>query len=495
MGRYQAARHGKGDRMTRVWLFPVMWVSVVAGAVEPPAPYGPVPSERQLAWHALEYYGFVHYTVNAFTDKEWGYGDEDPAIFNPTDPDVRQWARVAREAGMKGLILTAKHHDGFCLWPSRYTEHSIKDSPYKNGQGDIVRELSDACREEGILFGVYLSPWDRNHPEYARPAYVEYYQNQLRELLTGYGPLFEVWFDGANGGDGWYGGAREKRTIPADYYQWDKVYGIVRELQPNAVMFGGPDIRWVGNESGFAGDPCWHTFDPDRPAADPLEALQHGHADGPKWLPAEVDVSIRPGWFYHEKEDRAVKSPARLMKIYYESVGRGASLLLNLPPDRRGRIHERDVESLMGFRALREQVFSDNLARRARLAASSTRGNEDRFGVLNLTDERVDTYWATDDDVRKASVTLDFGKAIRFDHVVIQEHIALGQRIRRFSVEAERGGNHWEPVADGTSVGWKRIVKFQPCKSRRLRVSFESDACPVVSEIAVYAGPDAQAKK
>ena len=269
--------------MTRVWMLSVLCACAVAGAVEPPAPYGPVPTERQLAWHALEYYGFIHYTVNAFTDKEWGYGDEDPAIFNPTDPDVHQWARVAREAGMKGLILTAKHHDGFCLWPSQYTEHSIKNSPYRNGQGDMVRELAEACREEGILFGVYLSPWDRNHPEYARPAYVKYYQNQLRELLTGYGPLFEVWFDGANGGDGWYGGAREKRTIPPDYYQWDKVYTMVRELQPNAVMFNGPDIRWVGNESGFAGDPCWHTFDPDRPAADPLEALQHGHPDGPKW--------------------------------------------------------------------------------------------------------------------------------------------------------------------------------------------------------------------
>lgn len=481
--------------MTRMWLLPVVWGCVVAGAVEPPAPYGPVPSERQLAWHALEYYGFIHYTVNPFTDKEWGYGDEDPAIFNPTDPDVRQWARVAREAGMKGLILTAKHHDGFCLWPSKYTEHSIKNSPYKNGQGDMVRELSDACREEGILFGVYLSPWDRNHPEYARPAYVEYYQNQLRELLTGYGPLFEVWFDGANGGDGWYGGAQEKRTIPPDYYQWDKVYAMVRELQPNAVMFNGPDIRWVGNERGFAGDPCWHTFDPDRPAADPLEALQHGHSDGPKWFPAEVDVSIRPGWFYHEKEDRAVKSPVQLMKIYYHSVGRGASLLLNLPPDCRGRIHERDVESLMGFRALREQIFAQNLARDARIIASCIRGNDDRFGVLNLTDERTDTYWAADDDVRKATVTLDLGKATGFDHVVIQEYIALGQRIRRFTVEVQGKRNRWEPVAVGTSVGWKRIVKFQPVKTRRLRIAFEAEACPVVSEVAVYAGPDVRAKK
>ena len=481
--------------MTRLGLICLLLGAAVAGAVDPPAPHGPVPSERQLAWHALEYYGFIHFTVNTFTDREWGYGDEEPTVFNPTDPDVRQWARVAREAGMKGLILTAKHHDGFCLWPSKHTEHSIKKSPYRNGEGDIVRELADACREEGILFGVYLSPWDRNHPEYARPAYVEYYQNQLRELLTEYGPLFEIWFDGANGGDGWYGGAREKRTIPPDYYQWDKVYALVRELQPDAVMFNGPDIRWVGNESGFAGDPCWHTFDPDRPGAGDLETLQHGHSDGSKWWPAEVDVSIRPGWFYHEKEDPAVKSPARLMKIYYESVGRGASLLLNIPPDRRGRIHEKDIEALMGFRALREQVFSENLAPKARLTASNIRGNDDRFRVLNLTDARTDTYWATDDDVREASVTLDFGKTVRFDHVVIQEHIALGQRVRRFKVEAEKGRDRWEPLAEGTSVGWKRIVRFAPSKSRRLRVSFVADACPVISEIAVYAGPAARAKK
>lgn len=472
----------------------MLLISMGAWAVDPPAPYGPVPTERQLAWHALEYYGFIHYTVNAFTDKEWGYGDEDPAIFNPSDPDVRQWARVAKEAGMKGLILTAKHHDGFCLWPSRYTEHSIKNSPYKNGQGDIVRELSDACREEGILFGVYLSPWDRNHPEYARPAYVEYYRNQLEELLTQYGPLFEVWFDGANGGDGWYGGAREKRTIPPDYYQWDKVYAMVRELQPNAVMFGGPDIRWVGNESGFAGDPCWHTFD-DRPAEDQLKALQHGYPDGTKWLPAEVDVSIRPGWFYHEKEDRAVKSPARLMKIYYESVGRGASLLLNLPPDRRGRIHERDVESLMAFREIREKIFAENLARNAKVAASNVRGNDSRFGVLNLTDGRPETYWAVDDGIREASVELDFGKPVVFDHVVVQEYIALGQRIRRFTVEAETRKGKWQTVGEGTSIGWKRILKTEPSKARRIRVSFVADACPVVSEIAVYAGPDAQSKQ
>ncbi|MFH1265766.1 MAG: alpha-L-fucosidase, partial [Planctomycetota bacterium] len=281
----------------------------ILAAVEPPRAYGVTPAERQLKWHALEFYGFVHFTINTFTDKEWGYGDESPALFNPTDFDADQIAGTAREAGMKGLILTCKHHDGFCLWPSKFTKHSVARSPWRDGKGDVVREISDACRKHGLQFGVYLSPWDRNHADYGRPAYVEYYRNQLRELLTNYGPIFEVWFDGANGGDGYYGGAREKRNIDrATYYGWDVTRQIVRDLQPDAMMFSdvGPDIRWVGNESGYAGDPCWATYTPHGlngqapcPGQTAYQEGENGHRNGQYWLPAEVDVSIRPGWFYH----------------------------------------------------------------------------------------------------------------------------------------------------------------------------------------------------
>ena len=238
-------------------------IPVVALAAEPPAPFGPLPTERHLRWHEMEYYGFIHFTVNTFTDKEWGYGDESPEIFNPTDLDPRQWAEVARKAGMKALIITAKHHDGFCLWPSKYTEHSVKNSPWKDGKGDVLAELAAACKANGLRMGVYLSPWDRNHADYGKPQYIEYYRNQLRELLTDYGDICEVWFDGANGGDGFYGGARETRRIDRrTYYDWPNTWKIVRELQPMAVMFsdGGPDVRWVGNESGAGSETNWATL-------------------------------------------------------------------------------------------------------------------------------------------------------------------------------------------------------------------------------------------
>ena len=310
-------------------------------AAEPPSPYGPLPSARQLEWQQMEIVGFVHFTVNTFTDREWGNGDEDEKVFNPTDFDADQIVRAFRDGGIKELILTCKHHDGFCLWPSKYTEHSVKNSPWKNGKGDVVKAISDACRRYGLKFGVYLSPWDRNHKDYARPEYLTYYRNQLRELLTDYGPIFEVWFDGANGGDGYYGGARERRSIDnRTYYDWPNTWSIVRDLQPMACMFSdaGPDIRWVGNEQGVAGETCWATlnaadFAPGRANEKRLNA---GDRPGTDWMPAECDVSIRPGWFYHASEDRRVKTPRQLLDLYFKSVGRGATLMLNVPPDRRG---------------------------------------------------------------------------------------------------------------------------------------------------------------
>ncbi|MDR1584073.1 MAG: alpha-L-fucosidase, partial [Prevotellaceae bacterium] len=326
--------------------------------VAPPQAILPVPNEYQLAWHELEQYAFIHFTTNTFTGKEWGYGDEQPAIFNPTNFDAEQWVKNIKESGLKALILTCKHHDGFCLWQSKYTEHSLKHSPFMDGKGDVVKAVSDACRKYGVKFGIYLSPWDRNNAQYAQPEYIEYYRNQLRELLTNYGEIFEVWFDGANGGDGFYGGVKEIRKINnKTYYDWANTHSIVRELAPKAVMFSdaGPDIRWCGNESGFVGDPNWNLIDIDTlyPGKSHIEhLLNHGDENSRSWVPAEVDVSIRPGWFYHEAEDSKVKTPEKLFKIYMESVGRGANLLLNIPPDQRGLLHENDIRSLKEWKQL-----------------------------------------------------------------------------------------------------------------------------------------------
>jgi alpha-L-fucosidase len=479
-----------------VVLFCVLAVSAFA-QVAPPAPLEPVPTARQLAWHALEYYGFLHFTVNTFTDKEWGYGDEGEEVFNPSALDVTQWVNVAKEAGMKGLIITAKHHDGFCLWPSAYTEHSIKNSPYLDGKGDIVGALSAACADAGLQFGVYLSPWDRNHAEYGRPAYIEYFRNQLTELLTNYGPTFEVWFDGANGGDGYYGGARETRTIDrTTYYDWDTTWKMVRDMQPNAAMFSdiGPDIRWVGNEQGFAGDPCWSTFTPKprdgqgpAPGMSMYEEAVNGHADGKFWLPAEVDVSIRPGWFYHPKEDDKVRTPENLLKIYYESVGRGTTLLLNVPPDRRGLIHENDAAALRGLRAILDQTFTVNLAEGAAAVADRVRGNAEQFSASNLVDDDRTTYWATDDGDTEATIEITLPESTTFDHVVLQEYIELGQRILRFSVHA-RKGDSWERIAEGTSIGWKRILPIEPVTTDAIQVHIEeARACPTLSTVSLHA--------
>ncbi|MBE0696318.1 MAG: alpha-L-fucosidase, partial [Anaerolineaceae bacterium] len=344
-----------------------------------PTPFGAIPSPRQLAWHLLEFYGFIHFTVNTFTNREWGLGNEAPAVFHPSDFSAEQIAETAASGGMKGLILTAKHHDGFCLWPSDFTGHSVKNSAWKDGKGDVVGDLARACQGQGIKFGVYLSPWDRNHPDYGKPEYVKHYRKQLRELLTRYGAFFEVWFDGANGGDGYYGGKYEKRTIDARiYYEWEDTITMIRELQPEAVIFGGmpgADVRWVGNEGGIAGDPCWHTFNAGMGEDAGIEVLNQGVRSGTVWFPAECDVSIRPGWFFHRSENQQVRDPNNLLDLYFKSVGRGASLLLNLPPDRRGQIHSRDVKSLNGLQQNLQRIFSVDLAKSARASSSNTREN------------------------------------------------------------------------------------------------------------------------
>ncbi len=446
-----------------------------------------------MLWHDMEFYGFLHFTVNTFTDKEWGYGDEDPKVFNPTAFDADQIVATAKKAGMRGLILTAKHHDGFCLWPSKYTEHSVKNSAWKNGRGDVVKEISDACRRHKLKFGVYLSPWDRNHKDYGRPEYITYYRNQLRELLTNYGEIFTVWFDGANGGDGYYGGAREKRQIDnRTYYDWPNTWSIVRELMPNAVMFSdaGPDFRWVGNESGIAGDPCWATINmEDRRPGGRSEGLNSGERPGSHWIPAECDVSIRPGWFYHAKEDDKVKTPAKLLDIYYKSVGRGACLNLNLPPDRRGVVHESDIRSLSEFRRILDATFAHDLAKGAKLTASNTRGNSSKFGPKSLVDGKKSTFWATDDEMTQPEVVLNFGKAVTFNVVSLREFLPLGQRIEAFALDRWENGE-WKQFAQGTSVGNLRLMRTEQVTTDQLRLRITKAAvAPALSELGVYAEP------
>lgn len=450
------------------------------------APYGATPSARQLAWHCLETYGFVHFSINTFTDREWGYGDESPTLFNPTDFSADQIVAAAKAGGLKALILTAKHHDGFCLWPSRFTEHSIKNSPYKNGQGDIVRELSDACARGGLKFGLYLSPWDRNHADYGRPEYVTYYRKQLRELLTQYGPLFEVWFDGANGGDGYYGGAREVRKIGPNYYDWPSIIAFVHALQPMAVTFDpkGADLRWVGNERGYAGDPCWATMD-DGPYTQAKG--MSGVRGGSVWWPAEVDVSIRPGWFWHAYEDAEVKSPGRLQKIYFESVGRGANLLLNLPPDRRGRIPDEDVAALTAWGKARRDLFARNLADGARVHASNARAGH---AAANVLDAARDTYWACDDGAMSPELVLALPEARTFDVVRLREYLPLGLRVTSFALDVWDGGG-WREIARHQGIGAQRLVRLAaPVTTTKLRLRvLDAPAGPAISEISLFRQP------
>ena len=446
-------------------------ILLLAGCHARIEPCGPLPSEDQLRWQDMEMYAFIHYSLNTYTDQEWGFGDEDPALFNPSDLDCRQWARVCKQAGMKGIIFTAKHHCGFCMWPSAYTEYSVKNAPWKDGKGDVVRELADACREEGLKFAVYLSPWDRNHAEYGRPEYITYFRNQLRELLTQYGDIFEVWFDGANGGDGWYGGANEMRRIDdRTYYDWPETYRLIRELQPDCVIWGDnanrADLRWVGTEAGNVGETNWSTM-PSEGRAD-YAMLHYGVEDGDVWCPGETNTSIRPGWFYHETENAHVKSLSKLMDTYYKSVGRNSTLLLNFPIAPNGRIHP--VDSLRGiaFKKMIDEVFRENLADKARVVRKDT------------------------------TTTLVFKRPVSFNRFLAEEDIALGQRVKKFSLEALVDGT-WQPLADElaengdglTTIGHRRIICFPTVTATKLRFTVtDTKARPVIKKIGLYLAPE-----
>lgn len=471
-----------------------------AGTSLPPSPYGALPSERQLAWHEMETYSFLHFTVNTFTDKEWGYGDEDPSIFNPTDFEPDQIVAALKDGGMKGVILTCKHHDGFCLWPTETTEHCIRNSKWKNGKGDVVQDISDAARRHGLKFGVYVSPWDRNNANYGKPEYIHIYRQQITELLSNYGPIFEVWFDGANGGDGYYGGAREKRTIDKHtYYDWPTTIQLVRKLQPQAVIFGdaGPDIRWVGNENGHAGETCWATFTPVSedgsgagvPGDIRTRDSTSGTRDGKSWMPAECDVSIRPGWFWHASQDAQVKTPDELLDLYFKSVGRGASLLLNVPPDRRGRASDSDMRSLKEFHRRLQDIFAVNFAKDTALKASNVRSNSKAYSPGNLLNDDRRLYWATDDAVKTPELVVDFRTKIKFNVIRLREAIQLGQRIESFALDAEID-HTWSTIAEGTSIGSCRLIHLQnPVEAQQLRLRITaSPVCIALAEFGVFAG-------
>lgn len=473
-------------------LFILSFIFSANSQIKAPEAYGPIPSENQMKWQEMEYYAFIHLSINTYTDMAWGKGDEDIKMFNPTDLDCRQWARICKEVGMKGIILTAKHHSGFCLWPSKYTEYSVKNSPWKNGKGDIMREMADACKEYGLKLGVYLSPWDRNHPDYGKPEYITYFRNQLTELLTNYGDVFEVWFDGANGGDGYYGGANETRKIDRKtYYDWKNTYELVRKLQPNIVIWNDngdrADLRWVGTEAGYVGKTNWSLLNATGDVQ--VSMLRYGVEDGNTWVPGEVNTSIRPEWFYHLREDSKVKKLPELMTIYYNSIGRNGTLLINFPIMPNGLIHQNDEKSALEFAQTVKEAFAVNLAKKVKVEASNCRENSPRFGADNTVDGDKETYWVTDDNVKTASLTIHFDKPTTFNRFLVQEYIRLGQRVKSFTVEGYINGE-WKELVKETTIGYKRILCFPTVETTKIRLTItDSKSCPLISNIEVYNAP------
>jgi alpha-L-fucosidase len=452
----------------------------------PPKPYGAIPTAQQVAWQKMEYYMFIHFGPNTFTDKEWGDGKEDPKLFNPTNLDAMQWAKTAKAAGMKAIIITAKHHDGFCLWPSKFSTHTVRESPWKNGKGDVLKELSAACKAYGLKFGVYLSPWDRNHPDYGTPKYNQTFANTLNEVLSSYGDVFEQWFDGANG---------EEAGGKTQVYDWPLFHSVVFKNQPKAIIFSdiGPGVRWIGNERGIMGETSWSTLNTKGFGIGKLapegKVLNTGNENGEHWIPGEADVSIRPGWFYSPKTDDEVKTLTELSTIYNSSVGRNANLLLNVPVDRKGLIHPNDSTRLVAFGKLIKDSFKNNLAKNQKITASNVRENVKRFAAQNLTDGNFDTYWASNDDVKNAVLNLKLAKQTEINRLLLQEYIPLGQRVRSFTVEYWNG-NKFVELDKQTTIGYKRILTFPTIKTNQIRITIEANASPVLSEIQVYKAPD-----
>jgi alpha-L-fucosidase len=468
----------------------------------PPKPFGALPSARQLAWHEMEMYCLIHFGVDTYTDKEWGYGDEDPQILNPVNFDAKQIVAAAKAGGFKGVVIVAKHHDGLCLWPTKTTEHNITKSPWRNGHGDMIREYRAACDALGMKMGLYCSPWDRNNPNYGTAEYVKIYRAQIKELYSNYGPLFISWHDGANGGDGYYGGARETRKIDrTTYYGWDTTWALVRQLQSGACIFGdvGPDVRWVGNEQGHAGTTCWATYTPQAPDDGKKPAngynkywlATNGTRNGESWMPAECDVPFRPGWFYHPAQDGKAKTPGQLLDLYYQSVGRGADLDLGLAPNRDGRLEAGDVANLKAFGELLKSIFSVNLAKGATFTASNIRGqNATLYGPAHLLDADRYSYWATDDAVSTPELTITLPKRTTFDVIRLRENIKLGQRIDSFAIDSYTN-NNWETIATGTSIGACRLLRLpNPITAGKLRLRIlSSPVCIALGDFGLFLEP------
>lgn len=439
----------------------------------------PVPTRQQLAWHEMEFYLFIHFGPNTFTDKEWGHGDEPEDIFNPTELDCRQWARIAKASGAKGIIITAKHHDGFCLWPSNFSLHTVRESTWKDGKGDVLKELSQACKEFGLKFGVYISPWDRNHPKYGTPEYNNIYVSTMKEIFDKYKPIWELWWDGANGE-----GPNGKKQV----YDWDRYKKTVAQLSPNTVVFSdvGPHIRWVGNEKGIAGKTNWNYLDTagftPGIGAPSTDTLNSGNYNGEAWIPAECDVSIRPGWFYHANEDDKVKSGEELFDLYLKSVGRGANLLLNVPPDRRGLIHENDSASLMLFKKLRDESFENNLLKNAK---TYWEVNPEALFVdsvqYRLLDKKSGTY-----SINRQGFTVELLQATKMNCIVLREAIHLGQTVQGFKIILF---NNKEQVGEitGTTIGRKRILTFPSTTVTSFKVYLDDrNGNDNVSGVAAY---------
>ena len=456
---------------------------MVSCGTDAPAPYGVLPSPAQVEWQKMETNMFCHFGPNTFTSAEWGTGQESADLFNPSGMDCRQWASIAKAAGMKGIIITAKHHDGFCLWPNPVSRHTVAQSSWKDGKGDALKELSEACREYGLKFGVYISPWDRNDPAYGSDEYNEVFRQTLESALGNYGPVFEQWFDGACGE-----GPNGKRQV----YDWNLYHETVYKHQPDAVIFSdiGPGCRWIGNEAGYAGKTCWSALDTAgfAPGKSPAQdTLNCGNVHGEAWVPGEADVSIRPGWFYKDSENDKVKSVSDLLGIYYASVGRNSLLLLNVPPDKRGLIHSIDSLRLMEFRSALDKIFASDMADGAVAEASSVRGGGKRFSAANILDGDYDSYWCTDDGVTEASVVVNLDGVKTFNRILLQEYIPLGQRIAAFSIDIKDPDGNWVRAAEGTTVGYKRILLTDRLTTDAVRINIEkSYACPLINGFGLY---------
>lgn len=455
---------------------------LAACSVEAPEPYGALPTPAQVEWQKMEFNMFVHFGPNTFTNVEWGDGTESVDVFAPTALDCRQWAAIAKEAGMKGIIITGKHHDGFCIWPNPESTHTVAQSKWRDGKGDIFKELSEACREYGLKFGVYISPWDQNDPHYGTPEYNEVFRRTIEHAHTNYGEVFEQWFDGACGE-----GPNGKQQV----YDWDLFNGEVYRHHPNAMIFTdvGPGCRWIGNESGIAGETCWSTlnvkgFGPGRQAP-PKTSLNEGDMNGEAWVTGEADVSIRPGWFWRESENDDVKSIDHLLYIWYNSVGHNSLLLLNVPPDTRGLINESDQARLKEFRQALDEIFSVDYADGSEIEASHVRGRG--FEAENLLDDDYDSYWTAADDVRQATITLNFNEHRTFNRVQLQEYIPLGQRVCSFNIEALGEDGQWTRIGESTTIGYKKIVLTDMVTTTGLRINItDALAVPVLNGLSLY---------